>query len=84
MNKTQVELFNRLVNRASIGSIKNGWTLTMPKGGNPFLRLQKANEGQQAHMLAQKYPDVFAAKQISFKLVDLELLDETKARSLVK
>lgn len=84
MNKTQYNLISRLVNRFDKGSLKQGWTLTDPKTGNPFLSLQKLNEGNQAHHLKDKYPEIFETKQISFRLVILELKDDLKAREILK
>lgn len=84
MNKTQKELISRLINRGHfLGSIKQGWTITQPiNNTNIFMSLQKLNEGQQAHNLAEKYPDIFKAEQRAWRLVILFLLDETKARNL--
>lgn len=65
MNKTQKILIDRLINRVSTGNLKQGWTLTigLPKMPHEkdtiFLSLQKLNEGNQAHKLAEKYPDIF-------------------------
>lgn len=83
MNKTQLELVSRLINRASNGSLKAGWTLTNSKDCI-FLSLQKLNEGNQAHALAEKYPHLFSASQVSFRLVNLKLLDDSKAREKFK
>lgn len=83
MNKTQLELINRLVNRYSTGSYKLGWTLTNNKDA-VFLSLQKLNEGNQAHKLAEKYPSLFRAEQVNFRLVNLTMLDDLKVRETFK
>ena len=82
MHKTQVELTSRLVNRYCTGSHKAGWTLTVSKD-LIMLSLQKLNEGEQAHRLAEKYPDIFQASQVNFRLVNLKLMDDLKARELL-
>lgn len=82
MNKTQKELTSRLINRASTGSYKQGWTLTQPFKGMPFLSLQKLNEIEQAHKLAEKYPLVFKTESRAWRLVHLTLLDEVLGRDL--
>jgi hypothetical protein len=81
MNKTQVELISRLVNRYNTGSLKQGWTLT--NANSIFLSLQNLSEGNQAHKLAEKYPEVFASCQKAFRLVNLTLIDDLKARELL-
>ncbi len=81
MNKTQVELVSRLVNRFSTGSVKQGWSLT--NSDKIFLSLQKLNEGNQAHYLAEKYPEIFTVDQKAWRLVTLTLLDDLKARALL-
>lgn len=79
INKTQVELISRIVNLKT-SSLKNGWTRT-----DRTLKLQKLNEGNQAHKLAEKYPQLFKSSQLAWKLVSLELVgDENKAMELIK
>jgi hypothetical protein len=79
MNKTQVELISRIVNLKD-SNIKKGWSRT-----GRTLRLQKLNEGDQAHKLAEKYPSLFKSAQLAWKLVTLELIgDENKAMELIK
>jgi hypothetical protein len=83
MNTTQLILVSRLINRYDRGSIKRGWTLTLPSDkAPPFLSLQKLNEGEQAHKLAQKFPEIFRAEQKQWRLVNLTLLDDEKARKI--
>ena len=84
MKKTQVELASRLVNRFNRGSYKEGWSLTEPVKGNPFLTLQKLNEIEQAHKLAEKYPLIFKSESRAWRLTHLTLLDDLKARELLK
>lgn len=90
MNKTQIELISRLINRHSTGSYKLGWTLTVSLPKMPhdkdtvFLSLQKLNEGNQAHKLAEKYPNLFRSEQVNFRLVNLFLLDDSRVREQFK
>ena len=84
MNKTSISLISRLVNRYDTGGAKHGWTLTVPNKDTPFLSLQKLNEGNAAHKLADAFPDIFSADQKQWRLVVLRLLDETKARALIQ
>lgn len=79
MTKTQVELISRIVNMRD-SNLKKGWTRT-----GRTLKLQKLNEGDQAHKLAEKYPQLFKSSQLAWKLVTLELIgDENKAMELIK
>lgn len=82
MNKTQKSLLNRVLNYEGLGSSKVGWTLTALHEWKSFLCLQKLNDGQQAHKLAEKYPDIFRAEQKSFRLVILYVMNESKAHLL--
>lgn len=79
MNKTEIELVSRLVNRFDKGSLKQGWLLE-----GETLQLQKLNEGQQAHNLAEKYPSIFESDQLMYRLVKLKLLDNLAARKLIE
>ena len=81
MNKTQKELISRIVNR-SVNSSGRGWAFT--NAIQPFLHLFTLNEGNQALKLAEAYPKVFSANYCGWRLVSLKLLDETKARELIK
>lgn len=69
LNKTQTILVERLNDLHGSGSYKAGWTKT-----NNVLSLQKLNEGEQAHRLAEKYPDLYKTEQVSFRLVKLTKL----------
>ena len=84
LQKTQHELVSRLVNRFNTGGAKYGWTLTQPKNCAPFLTLQKLNEGNAAGKLAAKYPDVFQHKCSAWRLEYLFLINDEKARELLK
>ena len=68
LNKTQEKLVSRL-DGISSGNLKNGWTKT-----NNTLSLQKLNEGEQAHKLAEKYPEKYKSEQLSWRLVRLTKL----------
>lgn len=86
MNKTQTTLVSRLVNRGPYmtGSYKLGWTITEPRHSNPYMALQKLNEINQAYGLADKYPEIFAVNSVSYKLLNLYLLNDLKAREILK
>lgn len=83
LKKTQLELVSRLVNRYNTGNIKQGWSLTTPSHGAPFLSLQKLNEGNSAHKLAELFPNVFSAEQKAWRLVILRLENDSEARKLL-
>lgn len=82
MNKTQLQLISRLLNKER-GSVKVGWTLTIPSNGQPiFISLQKLSEINQAGKLADTYPDIFKFEMKMWRLANLILINETKARCL--
>jgi hypothetical protein len=70
INKTQQLLIERLDGKFGTGNLKQGWTLTNSKDCR-FISLQKLNEGEQAHCLAENFPDKYKTKQIAFRLVHL-------------
>jgi hypothetical protein len=82
MNNTQKELISRLVNQIQ-GSYKQGYTLTITKD-KIFLSLQKLNEINQALKLEESFPSIIQYEYKSFRLLNVYLIDDTKARELIK
>jgi hypothetical protein len=72
MNKTQQKIIERMTNMHGQGSYKLGWHLT-----NGILTLHNLNDGEQAHKLAEKYPNRFKVTQVSFRLVKIEFINVT-------
>ena len=66
INKTEYLILSILYNDRP-SNLKKGWTITHTKDGN-FLSLQNSSMINQALGLAEKYPDVFEAKLVMFRL----------------
>jgi len=71
MNKTQQKIIERLAGMHGTGNLKQGWTFC-----DGVLSLQNHLDGNQAHKLAEKYPERFETSQVSFRLVKIRIINE--------